>query len=164
MNELATIIAELYRDGESCDTCSSERYGNCPYERHPKPELNVCHKHSNAWKYKSSDYDSTYGSGSTYYVSSGSSYKSIKSSTIILFTIFLGWLGVHRFYSGKIITGILYACTLGFIGIGVAIDLALIATEKFDDSIEGISESEKKLCWIFCVILIIFLLFKFFSD
>lgn len=40
--------------------------------------------------------------------------------------LFFGFLGVHRFYEKKIITGILYLCTLGFFGIGVLIDLAHI--------------------------------------
>ena len=93
-------------------------------------------------------YSSSQSDTSRYNVSSGSSYSSVKSSTIILLTIFLGGLGVHRFRTGKIISGILYACTLGFLGIGVAIDLFLIATDKFDDSVDVVSESEKKICWI----------------
>ncbi len=35
---------------------------------------------------------------------------------------FLGWLGIHRLYMGKIFTGILYLCTLGLLGIGVLYD------------------------------------------
>ena len=37
--------------------------------------------------------------------------------------LFLGWLGVHRYYERKIFTGILYTLTLGVLGIGVVIDL-----------------------------------------
>ena len=40
--------------------------------------------------------------------------------------LFFGFLGIHRFYEKKIITGILYLCTLGFFGIGVLIDLVNI--------------------------------------
>lgn len=40
--------------------------------------------------------------------------------------LFFGFLGVHRFYERKIVTGILYLCTLGFLGIGVLIDLVHI--------------------------------------
>jgi TM2 domain-containing membrane protein YozV len=48
----------------------------------------------------------------------------IKSKTVAyLLLIFLGWLGIHRFYLGKIGTGILYLLTLGFGGIGILIDL-----------------------------------------
>jgi TM2 domain-containing membrane protein YozV len=41
----------------------------------------------------------------------------------LLLCIFLGWLGVHRYYEGKIVTGVLYTLTLGFGFIGVLIDL-----------------------------------------
>ena len=35
---------------------------------------------------------------------------------------FLGFLGIHRMYMGKWITGILYLLTCGFLGIGVIYD------------------------------------------
>ena len=35
---------------------------------------------------------------------------------------FLGAFGIHRFYMGKIITGLLYLVTLGFVGLGVLYD------------------------------------------
>lgn len=40
--------------------------------------------------------------------------------------LFLGWFGVHKFYEGKILLGILYLLTLGLFGVGVVIDLILI--------------------------------------
>ncbi len=39
---------------------------------------------------------------------------------------FLGYLGAHKFYEGKIVLGILYIFTVGFFGIGVLIDLISI--------------------------------------
>ncbi len=39
---------------------------------------------------------------------------------------FLGFLGAHKFYEGKIVLGILYIFTVGFFGIGVLIDLISI--------------------------------------
>ena len=41
--------------------------------------------------------------------------------TWILLT-FLGWLGFHRFYMGKIFTGILYLCTGGLFLVGILYD------------------------------------------
>jgi TM2 domain-containing membrane protein YozV len=41
--------------------------------------------------------------------------------TWILLT-FLGFFGIHRFYMGKIFTGLLYLCTVGLFGIGVLYD------------------------------------------
>lgn len=40
----------------------------------------------------------------------------------LLLCIFLGFLGAHKFYEGKILLGIVYLCTFGFFGIGLFID------------------------------------------
>ena len=46
----------------------------------------------------------------------------------------MGGLGVHRFYVGKIGTGILTILTIGgFLGIWQLIDLIVIATGNFKD-------------------------------
>ncbi len=37
--------------------------------------------------------------------------------------VYLGIFGLHRFYMGKWLTGILYLCTLGCLGIGLLYDL-----------------------------------------
>ncbi len=39
---------------------------------------------------------------------------------------FFGCLGVHRFYCGRIGTGVLWACTGGLLGIGWLVDLFLV--------------------------------------
>lgn len=40
--------------------------------------------------------------------------------------ILLGDLGLHRFYEGKIWTGILWLCTGGLCGVGIVVDAILI--------------------------------------
>ena len=51
----------------------------------------------------------------------------------LLFCVFLGAFGVHRFYVGKIGTGILMLVTIGGLGIWILIDLILIAVGSFRD-------------------------------
>jgi TM2 domain-containing membrane protein YozV len=51
----------------------------------------------------------------------------------LLFCILLGIFGVHRFYVGKIGTGILMLLTLGGLGIWNLIDLILVAVGSFRD-------------------------------
>ena len=52
---------------------------------------------------------------------------------VLLLCIFLGELGIHRFYVGKIGTGIIYLLTGGLFGIGWVVDLTLIIVGKFKD-------------------------------
>ncbi len=51
----------------------------------------------------------------------------------ILLCFFLGALGVHRFYVGKIGTGILQLITLGGLGIWALVDFIMIVTGNFKD-------------------------------
>ena len=61
--------------------------------------------------------------------------KSEKSNTVaLLLCFFLGFLGVHRFYVGKIGTGVLMLVTLGGLGIWNLIDFIIIVVQKFTDS------------------------------
>lgn len=51
----------------------------------------------------------------------------------ILICMLVGTLGMHRFYCGKIGSGILYLITFGFFGIGYVIDLIMLSCKKFRD-------------------------------
>jgi TM2 domain-containing membrane protein YozV len=51
----------------------------------------------------------------------------------LILCVFLGGIGAHRFYVGKIGTGLLWLFTLGFVGIGVLVDMILILCGRFLD-------------------------------
>jgi TM2 domain-containing membrane protein YozV len=51
----------------------------------------------------------------------------------VLFCLFLGFLGVHRFYVGKVGTGILMLLTCGGFGLWWMIDFIMIICARFRD-------------------------------
>lgn len=65
-----------------------------------------------------------------------------KRLVALLLCFFLGGLGVHRFYVGKVGTGILQIVTLGgFFGIWVLIDFIMIIVGKFTDKQGNVLET-----------------------
>lgn len=60
----------------------------------------------------------------------------------LLLCIFLGPFGVHRFYVGKIGTGIIQLLTFGGCGIWYIIDLVMIVIGNFRDASGNVIESD----------------------
>jgi TM2 domain-containing membrane protein YozV len=60
-----------------------------------------------------------------------SSDKKILPAFLLCF--FFGALGAHRFYVGKVGTGILWLFTLGLFGIGALVDLIMLIVGSFKD-------------------------------
>lgn len=54
-----------------------------------------------------------------------------------LLCYFLGFLGIHRFFNDKPITGVFQILTFGGFGIWTLIDLILIACGKFKDEYDN---------------------------
>lgn len=57
----------------------------------------------------------------------------LSRTTAAALCFFLGWLGAHRFYTGKIITGLLMLFTLGGWGIWALFDFVIILVGSFTD-------------------------------
>jgi len=59
----------------------------------------------------------------------------------LLLCFFLGYLGIHRFYVGKVGTGILWLLTGGLLGIGALVDFIMIIVGSFTDK-DGLTLEE----------------------
>ena len=54
----------------------------------------------------------------------------------VLLCHFLGTFGAHRFYTGRIVSGIFQLLTFGGFGIWTLIDLLMIYTDSFKDDMD----------------------------
>ena len=74
-----------------------------------------------------------------------------------------GFMGAHRFYLGRSISGSIYFCTLGLFGIGWLIDLFLIPSMVENASFEyAPGDTDYNICWILLTFLGIFGIHKFY--
>ena len=61
-------------------------------------------------------------------------HASPKSKTItLLLCLFLGMIGIHNFYVGRKVRGIVFIVTGGFFTVGVLWDLLMILLNRFKD-------------------------------
>lgn len=78
-------------------------------------------------------YQQPYTNVTNIYQNAGPGVSEKSRLVALLLCIFLGGIGVHRFYAGKVGTGILYIFTAGLFGIGALVDLIMIACGSFRD-------------------------------
>ena len=60
----------------------------------------------------------------------------VKKKTYMLLAVFLGWLGIHRFYTKQYVTAVLYllTCWTGFSLSMTLIDLMIVIPKKPDEN------------------------------
>ncbi len=64
----------------------------------------------------------------------GSDSSDKSRGVALALSVFLGVFGAHRFYVGKVNSGILMACTLGGFGVWYLYDCILVGAGQFRDS------------------------------
>ena len=121
----------------ACTECGRFICDSCKVNINGKAVCKTCiesgvFEPNSGYKYNKYNYNRTNKQGYNNYYEVKSTQKSWLVT--LLLCLFVGTIGVHRFYVGKIGTGILQLFTFGGFGIWTLIDFILIACKKFTDS------------------------------
>ena len=121
-------------NGNFCPKCgkaayySSSQYDNHSYTNQARSQRQGYAPHQDSY-YSRNPYAQNY----SYSRAGGGPVSSKSRLAALLLCIFLGAIGVHHFYVGRVGYGILYIFTAGLFGIGCLVDLILIATGSYKD-------------------------------
>lgn len=82
-----------------------------------------------------------------------------------LLSFFVGFLGIHRFYTGYIVIGIVQLLTLGGCGLWALIDLICILANKFNDAKgQALADYNKIVAIVLGVIIVLSIVFGMLSN
>lgn len=104
--------AEIEDSAKFCSSCGTRTGATAESQPAQQPVINVINNNTNV---------------------NGFGYVHKSKWVAFFLCLFLGFLGAHRFYVGKIGTGIIWLFTFGFFGIGWALDLIFILFGGFRD-------------------------------
>lgn len=119
----------------------ADENGNVPAGWYPDPEGNPSERYYNgeAWTQQSRPMTVTHAAGfnrvatKPAFTATGQPISPKSRTAAALLCWFLGFIGVHRFYVGKIGTGVAQIFTLGGLGIWILIDFIWILTGTWKD-------------------------------
>lgn len=126
------------QDKTKCPNCGIEFNGNfCPNCGHPK-STDISHINSLPPTNEQPEYENLQNTQPPISITINNSNSGSPSASTahspsaknkwvaFLLCLFLGFLGIHKFYERKILMGILYLFTCGLFGIGIVVDLIVL--------------------------------------
>ena len=118
----------------TCEQCGASFEGNvCPYCGMDYSAVNQQQVPTGGYQQPAGNYQQPIYQNNFYGGAYTPAVSSKKKIVALLLCIFLGELGIHRFYARKIGTGILCLLTWGVFGIGWLVDIIMIAVGSFKD-------------------------------
>lgn len=126
-----------------CEYCDSEilvegarresKSAGAAYRPKTEPEPERRQNTETTYSYGGQNQNTAYSEGYT----QGNSFGMVSPKSrmaALLLCVFIGIFGIHRFYVGKIGTGLLFFFTFSLLGFGYIYDIIMIATGYFKDA------------------------------